>query len=278
MPPWRRVATWFAEFVRGASASHIEAATSLPELLARLGRHYAPVARSRAIGLEFEVDPALAADATGPFAALARALALLLERSLEPGTGHVALQVDVVGDDASTQIVHFTVADERTSELPDSARLDEATAIVTVLGGVVHQERAADIGSRVIVELAFELPRLPPRIDVAALRSTLGGDAALREVIVALDHALSRDLAGLDALLGSPGVTHLQAWLHRVSGALGMAEATELSCIGLELERDLTQGRSNHLDRAIRRFAEDAAEVLAALREHAGPIGYSSRS
>jgi hypothetical protein len=260
------------------SRSRVEASTSLPELLTRLCRHYAPVARSRAIRLELEVDPALAANAPGPFVALGRALGLLLERSLEPGTSHVALQVDVVGDDAGTQIVHFTVADERTTQVPDATRLNEATDIVTALGGVVHQERGVDIGSRVIVELEFELPRLPPRIDVDALRSTLGGEDALREVIAALNLALSSDLAGLETLLGRPGVTHLQAWLHRVSGALGMAEATELSCVGLALERELAHGRSRHLDRAIRRFAEDAARVLAALREHAGPIGYSSGS
>ena len=278
MPPWRRIAHGFATFVRALSRSRVEASASLPELLARLSHMYTPMARSHAIRLEFEVDPALTPDGVGSLAALGRALGLLLERALEPGTGHVALQVDVVGDDAGTQIVHFTVADERTTGVPDTARLDEATAIVAALGGVVHQECGVDIGSRVIVELAFELPRIAPRIDVDALRSTLGGEDALREVIVALDLALSRDLAGLDTLLADDGVTDLQAWLHRVSGALGMAEATELSCIGLELERELAQGRNRYLDRSIRRFSEDAALVLAALREHAGPIGYSPGS
>lgn len=85
--------------------------------------------------------------------------------------------------------------------------------------------------------------------------------------MIALDRALSSDIADLDRLLEGEGITHLQAWLHRVSGALGMAEASELSRIGLALERELENGRRPHLDRAIRRFAEDAAGVFRVLRE-----------
>ncbi|SEV91740.1 hypothetical protein [Luteibacter sp. 329MFSha] len=255
--------------------TRLGASASLPELLARLGRHYAAEARARDMRLELEVDPALAPDLEGDFGPLGNALRLLLDRALERRTWRVALHVDVVGDGSGSQILHFTVADEQTSPVPDDRRLREASAQVAALGGIVHTETGDDIGHRAIVELGFDLPRASPHIDVEALRTTLGGDAALREVIVALDHALTRDLADLDALLSRPGADELQAWLHRVSGALGMAEASDLARTGLTLERDLERGRQPNLDRAIRRFAGDAAEVLSMLREHAGPIGYS---
>jgi hypothetical protein len=38
--------------------------------------------------------------------------------------------------------------------------------------------------------------------------------------------------------------------------------------VGLLLERDLAAGRSEAIDRAIRDFGEDAAAVLALLRDH----------
>lgn len=269
MPLCKRVGGWFAGYRFIVARSRVEASASLPELLERLGRSYLPEARVRGIRLEFEVDPALATDVAGPLPELGRALSLLLERSLDAATTCVAFQVDVVGDDDSTQLVHFTVADQHTAAGPDCARLGKAAAIVAALGGVLHKEQGTDIGRRVIVEQAFELPRLPPRIDVNALRSTLGGEAALREVIGALDRALIYDLSNLEELLDAPGASGLQAWLHRVSGALGMAEATELSSIGQALERELVHGRSPHVDRAIRRFASDAAHVLVTLREHA---------
>jgi len=253
--------------------TRVEASTTLPELLDRLGGCYAPVARQRGIRLDFELDPALAMNAPGPFAALGRALSLLLQRSLDATTRRVALHVDVVGDDASTQVVHFTVADEQTDAARECVRLEEAATIVTALGGVVHREEGIDFGGRIIVELSFDLPRQAPRIDVEALRSTLGGNDALRQVIAALDRALISDLAGLDTLLAQPGTTQLQTWLHRVSGALGMAEATELSGIGQSLERELLEGRSPMLDRAIGRFAADASHVLATLRDHAETDG-----
>ncbi|SEN16208.1 hypothetical protein SAMN02800694_2960 [Luteibacter sp. UNCMF331Sha3.1] len=229
--------------------------------------------------LELDIDPALAPDLSGPIVPLGDALRLLLDRSLTRRTWRVALHVDVVGDDASSQIVHFTVADENTADTRDGdERLRAASAAIAPFGGTIHVESGGDIGSRAIVEVGFDLPRPAPRIDVASLRDTLGGDAALREVIAALDEALSRDLAGLDALLDAPGVSSLGAWLHRVSGALGMAEASELARIGLALERDLRRGRDAQLDRAIRRFARDASHVLETLREHATPIGYSPAS
>lgn len=278
MPLCRRIAHWLAGYRFIAARSRIVASATLPELFDRLGRCYGPEARMRGIRLEFELDPALAVNVPGPFAALAQALSLLLERSLDAATTCVAFQVDVVGDDTNAQVVHFTVADQHMAEAPECVRLREARVILAALGGIVHREQGADIGRRVIVELALEKPRVPPRIDVDALRSTLGGEDALRQVIAALDRALISDLAGLDTLLDQTGAGQLQTWLHRVSGALGMAEATELSSIGLALERELLHGRSPHADRAIRRFADDAAQVLATLREHAGPIGYSSGS
>jgi len=243
---------------------------TLPELLATLARHYAHEAQARGMRLELDIDPALAPDLAGPVVPLGEALRRLLDRAMTRRTGNVALHVDVVGDDVSSQIVHFTVADDLVADPRDAdERLRMASAAIAPFGGVIHVESGGDIGGRAIVEIGFDLPRPAPRIDVAALRDTLGGDAALREVIAALDEALSRDLAGLDALLAAPGTASLGAWLHRVSGALGMAEASELARIGLALERDLQRGRDTQLDRAIRRFARDASHVLATLREHA---------
>jgi hypothetical protein len=43
--------------------------------------------------------------------------------------------------------------------------------------------------------------------------------------------------------------------------------------VGLALERELGSGRRPHLDRAIRRFAEDAAGVLHVLREELPSLG-----
>ena len=216
---------------------------------------------------DMDVDPALVPELVGPVDALGSVLSLLLDRAFAHHRVHVALHVDVVGDDIAGQLVHFTVAETPATHAQDEPRLREAVAIVAAIGGRLHTEQGADIGDRVIVELAFDLPHTPPCIDVDALRSALGGEAALREVVIALDRALSSDIADLDLLLEREGVAHLQAWLHRVSGALGMAEASELSRIGLALERELENGRRSHLDRAIRRFAEDAAGVFRVLRE-----------
>jgi len=87
-------------------------------------------------------------------------------------------------------------------------------------------------------------------------------------VITSLDHALSRDLASLDGLLARAGSDHLQAWLHRVAGVLGMAEASGLAEVGLRLERDLATGRHEAIDRSVRDFGDDAAAILDLLREH----------
>jgi HPt (histidine-containing phosphotransfer) domain-containing protein len=141
-------------------------------------------------------------------------------------------------------------------------------ATIRHLGGALQVESALEIGTRVIVELTFYMPRRLPRVDIDALRSTLGGAAALSEVIVALDQALSRDLADLDGLLAKQGSDDLQAWLHRVSGVLGMAEASGLAQVGLHLERELAIRRNDATDAAVRAFGEDAAAVLGLLREH----------
>lgn len=244
-------------------------------MLSRVAARYAAEARARRIAFEIEVDPALARDLAGPFVALFDVLCTLLDRAMAQGSPYAALHVDVVGDDIVGQLVHFTVVAGCGPGHRDCSRLRAAEAIVASIGGLVHTEKTSDIGDRVIVELAFDLPRAPPRIDMKALCDTLGGEAALREVVIALDRALCSDLADLDVLLDGPGAGMLQAWLHRVSGALGMAEASELSRIGLALERELENGRRAHIDRAIRRFAEDATEVLRVLREQVPALGYS---
>lgn len=249
--------------------ARLGASNDLAELLARIGQHYIAAARRRGGVLEIELDPALAPDLRGPYAALGHLLCQLLDRAFAvKAGGRVALQVDVVGDNLDGQLVHVTVADEGVSIDPGGAPLDAAAALLGRLGGVLHQESDAERGTRIIVELTLTLPRQPPRIDIDALRTTLGGTHALREVIAALDRSLSHDLASLELLLRQPGVADLQAWLHRVSGALGMAEATDLARMGLVLERQLTDERDATLDAAIRRFGEDAARVLQVLREH----------
>jgi HPt (histidine-containing phosphotransfer) domain-containing protein len=241
----------------------------LPALLTRIGQQYARIAQRKGIQLEIEVDPALAHDLVGPYAMLGRVLCLLLDRAFAvPGSVRVALQVDVVGDDSDGQLVHITVADTGNALDEHGSHLATAQAMVDALDGVLHRECAADRGTRIIVEITLTLPRVSPRIDIETLRDTLGGTSALREVIAALDRSLSRDLIQLHLLLAQPGTADLQAWLHRVSGALGMAEATDLARMGLHLERRLAEERSPTLDAAIRRFGEDAACVLQVLRNH----------
>jgi hypothetical protein len=241
----------------------------LPALLADLGRRYAPLARAARTALELDVDPAVAPDLTGALDELGTLLGSLLERAIDVAAGgYVALQVDLVGETPTSQTVHLTVADDGPPAVATDPKFLMPTASIERLGGHLQVESGPDVGTRVIVELTFVMPRRLPRVDIDALRSTLGGQAALVEVIAALDLALSRDLAHLEGLLAEVGVDHLQAWLHRVSGVLGMAEASELAQVGLLLERDLAAGRSEAIDRAIRDFGEDAAAVLALLRDH----------
>jgi hypothetical protein len=253
----------------GLTFARIDASVDLADLLTRLGDYYTPLARRRGSVLDIELDPALASDLRGPYPALGRLLCLLLDRALAvKPQGRVGLQVDVVGDHPDGQLVHVTVADEGASIDYHGTSVEAAATLLDALGGVLHRESDAERGTRIIVELTLTVPRPAPRIDIEALRTTLGGTRALREVITALDRSLSLDLASLDVLLRQPGIADLQAWLHRVSGALGMAEATDLARMGLVLERQLADERDATLDAAIRRFGEDAARVLQVLRDH----------
>jgi hypothetical protein len=241
----------------------------LPSLLAHLGRRYAPLAGARETALELDVDPAVAPDLTGAMDALGGVLGVLLERAIDVAEGGcAALQVDLVGETRTSQTVHLTVADDGDPTLADDPKFLIPAATIERLGGRFDVESGPEIGTRVIVELTFAMPRRLPDVDIEALRSTLGSQGALTEVIAALDLALGRDLADLDGLLAKAGSDHLQAWLHRVSGVLGMAEASGLAHVGLLLERDLAAGRDDATDRAVRDFGEDAAAVLALLREH----------
>ena len=241
----------------------------LPSLLTHLGRRFAPVARARETALELDVDPAVAPDLTGAIDELGWVLACLIERAIEVAAGgYVALQVDLVGETRTSQTLHLTVADDGPPTDASDQKILISAASIARIGGRLEVESGPDAGTRVIVELTFAMPRRSPHVDVDALRSTLGGQAALVNVIGALDQALSHDLAGLDGLLAQAGSEQLQAWLHRVSGVLGMAEATSLAQVGLVLERDLAGGRGETIDRAVRDFADDAAAVLALLREH----------
>lgn len=251
------------------ACARLRASNDLPDLLSRIGQHYTDIARRRGATLLIELDPALAPDLEGPYASLGRVVCLLMDRAFAVSRrAQVALQVDVVGDDPDGQLVHITVADQGSTIDTGCPRLEAATVLLASLGGVLHQECDPERGTRVIVEVSLTLPRMPPRIDVETLRSTLGGAQPLREVISALDRSLTRDLAELDVLLGQPGIADLQAWLHRVSGALGMAEAVDLARKGLILERHLAEERDAGVDAAIQRFGEDAARVLDVLREH----------
>ncbi|MET0936214.1 MAG: Hpt domain-containing protein [Luteibacter sp.] len=241
----------------------------LPTLLALLGRRHVPLARATKTSLELDIDPVLAPDLDTDFAVLGDVLTTLLERAIDTATGgSVALQVDVVGETADSQTVHLTVADNGPAADPLHETFRNVSARLATLGGRLDVESGNDAGTHAIVELTFAVPRRLPRVDVDALRRTLGGQVALSQVITALDEALTRDLGRLEQLLAERDSEALQAWLHRVSGVLGMAEATSLAHAGLLLERDLAEGRGPALDDAIRGFGQDAAGVLTVLRDH----------
>ncbi|PTR34196.1 hypothetical protein C8J98_102384 [Luteibacter sp. OK325] len=270
-PSWRhylaRVTRLFGSLAR--RFERLRPVDDLPALLAELGRRYAPLARADETALELDVDPAVAPDLTGAMDELGTVLGSLLERAIDVAAGgYVALQVDLVGETPTSQTLHLTVADDGPPTLATDPKMLIPKTSIERLGGHLQVESGPEVGTRVIVELAFAMPRRLPRVDIDALRSTLGGQAALVEVIAALDLALSRDLTDLERLLSEGGVDHLQAWLHRVSGVLGMAEASELAQAGLLLECDLADGRGDAIDRAIGSFGEDAAAVLALLRDH----------
>lgn len=215
------------------------------------------------------MDPAVAPDLTGAMEELGGVVGYLLERAIDVAAGgYAALQVDLVGETRTSQTVHLTVADDGEATTASDPKFLIPAATLAHLGGRLQIESGADFGTRVIVEMTFSMPRRVPHVDIEALRCTLGGQAALAEVIASLDHALSRDLADLDGLLAKAGSDHLQAWLHRVAGVLGMAEASGLAQVGLLLERDLANGRHEAIDRSVRDFGDDAAAILDLLREH----------
>ncbi|QWT21507.1 hypothetical protein KPL74_05755 [Bacillus sp. NP157] len=256
-----RLLAWFDALAlrHAARRARVDLANNLPDLLERLGRGYAPLARRHGVAIELDVDPALEGDLDGPHARLGEAIAVLLVQAIRHGHdehGHVALRVDVVRDAPSRQTVHFTVVGA--SEEP------HARHVVQALGGTFHVEPGAT--PRAIVELEFVVPPRPPHIDIDALRMTLGGDAAMREVVATLDHALTTDLRALDAMLASADALAIQQWLHRVSGALGMAEATTLASTGIRLEHAVATQPLAEVEAQVRRFAADASWALARLR------------
>ena len=275
-PRWRkRVAQWRHAFRRaGSSSARRWPVTDLPSLLDLLGRRHVRRAHTTQTSLELDIDPSLAPDLTTSFPVLGDTLSALLERAIAVARGgRVALQVDIVRETPTSQTLHFTVGDDGTPAHPADTNFLMLSTRLAAIGGQLHVESGVDGGTRAIVELTLDMPRRWPRIDVDALRRALGGQEALREVITALDEALTRDLDRLEQLLAEPATGALQAWLHRVAGVLGMAEAVELAETGLSLERDLCAGRGAAIDDAVRAFGEDAARVLAVLREHLGDDG-----
>jgi HPt (histidine-containing phosphotransfer) domain-containing protein len=276
LPRWRKRLAFGTHALRRVATPSFRhwSATDLPTLLALLGRRHVPLARATRTVLELDVDPALAPDLDTAFPVLGEILAALLERAIDVACGGtVALHVDLVGDTPTSQTLHFTVADDGPAANPNTTNFLRMAAQLEAIGGLLHVEPDQDHGTRVIVEIVFDMPRRSPRVDIDALRRALGGQAALREVVTALDGAITRDLDELDGLLAAPGTDALRAWLHRVSGVLGMAEATDLANTGLLLESDLGAGRVATVDVAIRAFGEDVARVLALLREHRGSDG-----
>ncbi|MDY1549914.1 hypothetical protein [Luteibacter sahnii] len=255
----------------GRHRARIHRATSLPDLLRRVGRRFTPLARRMDVILTLDVDPALAIDLRGPFGAFGAVLERLIAHAMQVTTAkRVSLSVDVVGDDARSQLVHFTVTVFGDATPADASTFGEAIALLEALGGAFYNESDERHRRHLIAELAFSLPPRGVDVDVTALRTTLGGDASLQKLVDALEDALVRDIRSLDALLAEGGVADLQTWLHRVAGVLGMAEATDLARVGLTLEADLDHGRSEWIDNAIRRFGHDAGRVLDTLRAHVG--------
>jgi HPt (histidine-containing phosphotransfer) domain-containing protein len=267
-----RVRRWFErrEDARAKRDASVQDASSLPDLIERLGLRFAAKAARYEAQVALDVDPALEGDLVGPFAALGGILEALLSHAIEQAAGDVLLQIDVVGDEPGMQRLHIAVAVPgmvSTAMAHGALPPAFATASATVerLGGTFHVQR--DGGLRAIAELVFIVPPQPPHVDVVALRARLGGEDALHEVIVALADALAADVGNLDGMLASGDVPATRRWLHRVAGALGMAEATGLATMGLRLEQALAVQPLAGLELAVRRFAMDAMRALAWLRE-----------
>ncbi|UPG92435.1 Hpt domain-containing protein [Luteibacter aegosomatissinici] len=247
---------------RAARAACIIESTSLPDLLERVGTRHAWRARRRGIVLSLDVDPAVEADLVGPFDILGDVLSSLLAHAIDHAPcGEVTLRIDVVGDGPGRQVLHFTTESR-------AAPADAWQALRETLGSIrgrllVEQ----DLTCRAIVEVGLIAPPAPPHVDVAALRNTLGSDAALYEVVTALGDALAADVGHLEHALARGDAKALRQWLHRVSGALGMAEATGLAAMGIRLEQEVAAGGLAGMELAVRRFALDATRAQAWLRE-----------
>lgn len=251
---------------RAERAAHVGGATSLPDLLERLGRRYAGLAQRRGLGLVLDVDPTLATDLVGPFRSLGAILQRVLEHAMAyPHADRVTLAVDVVHDGAGRQTVHFTVECAMTTDTPALAALDALRNAARALGGTLVLEHGEVC--HLIVEIGFIVPPAAPHVDVLALRATLGSPTAMREVIDSLADALAADVGDLEGAMARADTPAVRQWLHRVSGALGMVEATGLAAMGLRLEQDMAMRSLDDMALALDRFAIDATRALAWLRE-----------
>lgn len=251
---------------RAERAAHVDGATCLPDLLERLGRRYAGLAQRRGLRLALEVDPVLSTDLIGPF----RTLGEILQRALEHALAHprgdlVTLAIDVVDDARAHQLVHFTLECAPVQDDTVAAALMALQRKAAAMGGALMLEQ--DAACHLIIELGFIVPPAPPHVDVIALRSMLGSEAALRQVIDALAEALAADVGDLEGAMARSDVPALRQWLHRVSGALGMVEATGLAAMGLRLEQELATRSPADMALSLNRFAIDATRALSWLRE-----------
>lgn len=256
---------------RAARIARLTEAASMPELLERLGQRYLARAHRQGLHLSLDVDAALETDLIGPYHSLAGVLGALIEHAIDHAQGDtVSLHVDVTGDEPGHQTVHFAVGflpEDGTANTGAATPAAWAAAGQTLeaMGGRLHIEH--DDTLRAIAELRFHVPPRPPHVDVVALRHALGNEDALHEVIAALHDALAVDVGHLDDVLARQDAQALRRWLHRVSGALGMAEATGLAALGMRLEHDMDSRSLADMELPVRRFAMDATRALAWLRE-----------
>lgn len=235
-------------------------ADNLPSLVACFQRHPAIT--------RVEIDPTLSSSLCGPFPDIASLLAHLINASAARQQPCIAVYADVVADEVHGQRIHVTL----TSPAELSPReWSRATAMARRIPAMLFHETNDDGSRHIILEL--NLPFGTHGVDIDTLRASLGSQEALHSMVHLLDETLGRDLYALDALLDAPGGAALQAWLHRVAGVLGLAEATSLANTGLGLEeRLLAHGRDAQLDDAIRRFGDDAGRLLGVLRTTVDPL------
>jgi HPt (histidine-containing phosphotransfer) domain-containing protein len=271
--PAARLRAWIGRVqeARAARIARLNEAASMPELLERLGQRYLARAHRQGLRLALDVDAALETDLIGPYPSLARVLGALIEYAIDHAQGDtVSLHVDVTGDEPGHQTVHFAVdflpaCGTANAGPATPAAWAAAGQMLEAMGGRLHIEHDGSL--RAIAELRFHVPPRPPHVDVVSLRHALGSDDALHEVIVALHDALAVDVGHLDDVLARQDAQALRRWLHRVSGALGMAEATGLAALGMRLEHDMGSRSLADMEMPVRRFAMDATRALAWLRE-----------